>query len=129
MSFKCMPLMVYGYAGTREHVGACLRAFAEYHGITQDDCTDSQLPVEILTSFRNEFLSQLKKSHHVIDLMAEESYCTQFDYFFGFAWRNIGNVTHEEMRAIQDSMVAAFEKTMDGVDFPTPTFSNVLWLY
>lgn len=129
MSFKCMPLLVYGYAGTRDHVGACLRPFAEHNGIEQGDCTDSQLPLEVLTAFSKKFTKHLKKSNQIIELMSEESYCTEFDYFFGFAWRHIGNVTQEEMVAIQNKMVTAFEKAMEGLKYPTPTFNQVLWLY
>lgn len=124
-----MPLLVYGYAGTRGYVGACLRKFAEHHGITKGDCTDSQLPIEIHCEFRKNFLKHLKKSKNIIDLMSEESYCTEFDYFFGFAWRHIGNVTPEEMIKVQTNMVQAFEKTMAGIDYPKAAFSHVLWLY
>lgn len=129
MSFKCMPLLVFGYAGTREYVGSCLRPFAEKHGIRQSDCTDSQLPLEILTEFKKTFTKNLKKSKQIIELMSEESYCTEFDYFFGFAWRHIGNVSQEEITVIQNNITDAFNKALEGIDCPTPTFNQVLWLY
>lgn len=127
MSYTSLPLLVYGYTGSQEHVGKCLASFGEKYEI---ECNDHQRAREVVIEFSKNFEKHLNVPKNlVIELICDESYCDDIEYFFGLGWRWIGNTSHEDIMIVQNSMVESFKKAMDGLEYPEPTFNNVIYTY
>jgi hypothetical protein len=124
MSYNVMPILLYGWTGSQEHIGTCAKSFGEKHNI---DCDVRLLCREIEIDFSNHFQSHIKTKNMRIELSHGDDYCDNEKYYFGIALYYIENVSHKDMQIIQDDIAQAFEKAMEGLEYPEPTFNTVVY--
>lgn len=124
MSYTAIPILLYGWTGSQQHIGSCAKAFGDKYKI---ECDDSKLCLEIIAGFSKKFNKKLVESDFRIELSYGDDCCDTQKYYFGIACYDVNGLSHKDMKSIQKNIVQAFEKAMEGLEYPEPTFNNVVY--